>query len=328
MDDCCITCGSNQLNKVRPYRTKTPHGKQLFAGQWLCECGECGLVQTVPAPCLQALSDYYAVDYRAGCCAGCDVSDSDRFPKDNLFYYNRGQSIADLVKPHVKTDRPRILDIGAGWGHILYAMGERFPEGNRTAIEFSQVCVRHLQGMGIEVYTDAAENVLPKLDHQFDVVTISHVFEHLLNPVEILKLVRQHLAPDGVLYIEVPNIPAESLLKYPDHLWAPRFDEPHITFFSIDVLRDSLVKAGFDPFFCDSAGPEYKYISGWRFKMPSMRWLAQELMPRPLFNFLRKQSITKAVRVQDREESFYQYGGFRIWLRTISRLADRPDTSG
>lgn len=325
MDNRCIACGSEQIHQVRPYRTKTPHGKQLFAGQWLCECDGCGLVQTVPAPTLQALTDYYAVDYRAGCCAGCDVSDSDRFPKDNLFYYNRGQSIADLVKPHVKTNTPRILDIGAGWGHILYAMGERFPAGKRTAIEFSQVCVRHLQGMGIEVHVGAAENVLPGLDYKFDVITISHVFEHLLNPVEILKLVRQSLAPGGVLYIEVPNIPAESLLKYPDHIWAPRFDEPHITFFSLDTLRDMLVREGFDPFFCDTSGPEYRYISGWRFNTPSLRWLAQELMPKPLFHYLRNRSFTKSVRVQDREESFYQYGGFRIWLRTISHVTGNPE---
>ena len=322
MSERCITCGSDSLEKVRPYRTKTAHGKDLFDGQWLCECSECGLVQTIPAPSLQALSDYYAVDYRDKCCAGCDVSDSNRFPKDNLFYYNRGQSIADLVKPFVKTDTPEILDIGAGWGHILYAMGERFPNGRRTAIEFSQVCVKHLQGMGIEVHTDAADIILPKMDRQFDVVVISHVFEHLLTPYEILKLVRERLAPDGVLYIEVPNIPQESLLKYPDHIWAPRFDQPHITFFSLDTLRSILERAGFAPEICDTAGPEYKYISAWRFNTPSLRWLAQDLMPKAVFDFLRNQKVTNAVRVQDREESFYQYGGFRIWLLRISGLAD------
>ena len=322
MDNSCISCGSGKLTRVRPYRTKTPHGKQLFAGQWLCECGECGLVQTVPAPGLEALSSYYAVDYRASGCAGRDVSDVSRFPRDNLFYYNRGQSIADLVKPHVKTDNPRILDIGAGWGHILYAMGERFPGSKRTAIEFSLVCVEHLKGMGIEVFTDAADNVLPEMDQKFDVVIISHVFEHLLNPFEILKLVREKLAPDGVLYVEVPNIPAGSLLKYPDHIWNPRYDEPHITFFSLDVLRDILVRAGFNPRVCDSAGPEYTYISALQFRIPSLKWMAQEIMPKKLFDFLRRQKFTKAVRVQDREESFYQYGGCRIWLRTVSTLAD------
>lgn len=97
-----------------PCRTKTPHGKHLFDGQWLCECDKCGLAQIIPAHSLQALPDYYAEDYRAGCCSGFYVSDSTRFPKDNLFYYNRGQSIADLVKPYATTDEPEILDISAG----------------------------------------------------------------------------------------------------------------------------------------------------------------------------------------------------------------------
>src|SRR5437867_2203869 len=82
----------------------------------------------------------------------------------------------------------------------------------------------------------------------------SLVFEHLLDPRGILDLIHASLAPDGVLYIEVPNIPAESLLRYPDHVWAPRFDEPHITFFSALTLRQMLTSASFEPVFCDTAG--------------------------------------------------------------------------
>jgi SAM-dependent methyltransferase len=304
---------------VRPYRTKTQHGKAIFGESWLYECDECGLVQTLPRPSLKALSDYYAVDYRNGCFAGADVADLSKFPKDNLYYYNRGQSIAELLKPHIQTDTPQILDIGAGFGHILYALGERYPQAPRTAIEFSEVCVEHLQGLGIEVYTDAVEESLPKIGRKFDVIILSHVFEHLLNPLETAELIREHLAPDGVLYIEVPNIPADSLLRYPDHVWAPRFEEPHISLFSVPTLRNTLETAGFDVLFCDTAGGEYKYISAMQFNMPHWRWFLQSITPAPVFKFLREQSFTKSMRVPETVPSFYEYGGVRIWIRSISK---------
>lgn len=277
------------------------------------------MVQSSPRPSLEALANYYAEDYRGGCCAGADVADVEEFPKDNLFYYNRGQSIAELLSSYIETDRPRILDIGAGFGHILYALGERYPEAPLTAIEFSDVCVKHLESLGIEVHDEPAEDVLPRLNRSFDVVVISHVFEHLLDPRGMLEVVRSHLSENGLLYIEVPNIPEEAMRRYPDHVWAPRFDEPHITFFSKDTLAGLLRALDFDVEFCDTAGPEYKFVSSLRYRMPTMRWFVQGLIPPRLFHFLRRQKFTQPVRVKDREDSFYRYGGMGIWIRTVSR---------
>ena len=93
----CLGCGRDRLSRVRRYRTKTRHGNDIFHASWLCICDDCGLVQAMPRPDIQQLMNYYAVDYREGCCAGADVADPTRFPKDNLFYYNRGQSAAELI---------------------------------------------------------------------------------------------------------------------------------------------------------------------------------------------------------------------------------------
>ncbi|MBI1790767.1 MAG: hypothetical protein HYR60_24830, partial [Acidobacteria bacterium] len=137
MIDSCLGCGQQGLRRVRPYRTDSRHGRNVLGGSWLYECSGCGLVQAAPRPDARELNDYYSVDYRRAGYYGSDVADPTAFPKDNLFYYNRGQSIADLVAPRVRAESPRILDIGAGFGHILYALGERFPKSRRTAIEFS-----------------------------------------------------------------------------------------------------------------------------------------------------------------------------------------------
>jgi len=324
MSFACLACKQNNVKSVRRYRLDTEYGHDVFCDAWLHQCDVCGLVQIVPRPEPQALADYYVRDYRRGGLYGSDVADVKQFPRDNLFYYNRGQSIADLVGPYIRKEKAQILDIGAGYGHILYAFGQRHPCSRRLAIEFSDVCVQHLTSLGVEVFTQPVEEVLPRMERRFDVIVLSHVFEHLLDPRSMLDLIHASLAPDGVLYIEVPNIPAESLLRYPDHVWAPRFDEPHITFFSASTLRRMLTSASFEPVFLDTAGAEYRNISWLRFYLPHWRWFLQGLIPPSLFHWLRRQRFTQAIRVPERVDSFYQYGGFRIWIRSISRKKSEP----
>ena len=319
----CLGCDYEQMKSLRPYRTITKYGADVFGKAWLYSCERCGLIQVLPRPDETILAQYYESDYRRGGYHGSDVCNPTEFPKDNLFYFNRGFSIAECVTPHIKKQNPRILDIGAGFGHILYALGQQFPSSTRLAIEFSEICADHLQSIGTEVYTEPVEEVLPKLEGEFDLIVLSHVFEHLLELRPILGLIRNSLVSGGILYIEVPNIPVDSLLRYPDHKWAPRFDEPHITFFSLPILQKILTNADFDVSFCNTAGPHYEYISRFRFSLPPLMSTVQSLMPSKLFFFLRKSRLTNAVRVQDREESFYQYGGERIWIRSVSIKEDK-----
>lgn len=319
----CISCGSHGLAAMRQYRCKSAQGRAIFGNSWLYRCGACELIQSAPNPSLETLSGYYAVDYRNQCLGGSDVADLTRFPLDNLFYYNRGQSVAELAAPYVDAaPAPRILDIGAGYGHILHALGERFPGASRTAIEFSDVCVTHLKSLGIEVHAEPAEEVLPKLE-LFDVIVMSHVLEHFLDPGAMLRMIGSRLKPGGVLYVEVPHIPVEAMHRYIDSVWAPRFDEPHITFFDPRSLTRMIEASGLSVEFCETAGPEYQRVSALRFRVPHWRWFLQRIMPAPVFRFLRRQRVTDSLKVRSREEAFYQQGGFRIWIRAIARRAEK-----
>lgn len=284
----------------------------------LHSCRQCGLVQVLPRPTLEALASYYAEDYRKGICAGADVTDLARFPLDNLYYYNRGQSINELATSYISENGKRILDIGPGFGHVIHALGVHLGSDQLTAIEFSEICVEHLESVGIRVFNNSADEILPDLDEEFDVIVLSHSLEHLLDPLGMLRLIAGRLATHGILIVEVPHIPSDSLERYPDHLWAPRFDEPHITFFSQDTLVGILREAGLQVRFCDTAGPTYRYIAGWRYRLPTLRWWIQDLVPHRLFLTLRDLSATEALRMKTREEAFFRYGGNRIWLRSIA----------
>jgi SAM-dependent methyltransferase len=273
-------------------------------------------VQCLPLPRSEDLADYYVSSYRQAGLGGIDVANCADFPRDNLFYLNRGRAVTSLLAGHLSSTSPQVVDIGAGWGHTLYALGERYPESGRVAIELSEPCQDHLRSMGVEVHHRAAEAVLPEMVARFDAAVISHVLEHLLRPRQMLDIIKKALRPHGHLYLEVPNIPADYLSQYPDNRWAPRYDEPHTVFFSRESLREMAQAAGFEVVFLDSAGPKYRMISALRYRLPPLRPWVEQMIPRRLFFALRR-NIFSRFKVREEESIFRAYGGRRIWLRAL-----------
>ncbi len=318
----CVGCRLTSLERVRPYRLDSGRGRTLFGGAWLYRCRDCGLVQAKPLPGAEGLASYYARTYRTGGRHGAEAAIVRDFPRDNLFYYHRGQSIAALLEPHLRArdfgGTPRVLDIGAGFGHLLHAFGERFPRASRTALELSETCFPHLEALGIRVIREPIEAWLARSEAEFDVILLSHVLEHLRQPVEVLAGLRSRLSPNGLLFVEVPNIPADSLDRHLDHAWAPRFDEPHLTFFSLSTFDVTLKRAGLDLLFCAPAGPEYQEIPGWRFKLPQLRPLLVRVLPAALKRALRRNAATRPLQTFGRAEPFFEYGGRAIWIRSVS----------
>jgi SAM-dependent methyltransferase len=85
--------------------------------------------------------------------------------------------------------------------------------------------------------------VLPDAE-RFDLVTLTHVLEHLLNPISVLERLRHALA-DGVLLVEVPNAD-DRLLKAWGGRYRPLCPGDHVSFFSESSLTTLLSAAGFD----------------------------------------------------------------------------------
>jgi hypothetical protein len=71
----------------------------------------------------------------------------------------------------------------------------------------------------------------------FDVITMIHVLEHIIDPIAVLETLRLKLAPGGLLLIEVPHHPANPFeLLIADHR----------THFTSDSMTRALAAAGFE----------------------------------------------------------------------------------
>lgn len=317
--ETCLVCGGHSLTRLRACRNESPAGKALFRGGSIFACGECGVAQLWPRPSEKALEEYYATEYRRGGRYGSDAADISRFPRDNLFFFNRGESVAELLEPYLRasSERPRILDVGAGYGHILYALGSRFPLAERLAHELSKPCIAHLRSIGVHVLAEDLPSALAASDTGFDAIILSHVLEHVRDPVGTLSMLTRHLAPTGVLYVEVPHASPAMLARHPDSPWAPRHDEPHLTFFGADALRATLLRSGAAPAFIETAGPMFRDVSALRYALPPLRPLIRRSIPQVVMRVARRVAPARTT-LRDREPDFFSYGGYRIWLRSIS----------
>lgn len=91
------------------------------------------------------------------------------------------------------------LDVGTGAGGVLDLLQ---PFADRVvAVEPQQRALESLKKEGYEVYSDISEVPFD----EFDVVTLFHVFEHLTDPLAVLKTAHDKLRVDGKIIIEVPH---------------------------------------------------------------------------------------------------------------------------
>lgn len=91
------------------------------------------------------------------------------------------------------------LDVGTGSGAMLDALGKF--AARVAAVEPQDKARNILKQLGYTVYRDIGRVE----GDDFQAVTLFHVFEHFTDPVEELKQLRQKMAPQGKVIIEVPH---------------------------------------------------------------------------------------------------------------------------
>lgn len=134
-----------------------------------------------------------------------------------------------------------VLDVGCHVGDLLVALKER---GLQVAgIEASPSAIARCRARGLDVTQGIIEEVsLP--DGAYQTITLSHVLEHVAQPVDVLRKLYRALSPGGRLVIAVPNragLVARLFGPY-WHGWDPPF---HLVHFDGAALRAVLEAAGF-----------------------------------------------------------------------------------
>lgn len=182
-------CGSSDFKRLASY-------DRYSMRQSTVVCINCGLIQSNPRMTKEAYAEFYSSDTYRRCYDSSDYLDI----YEQKYSLRTGKHIFDEIQK-IKEIKPSlsVLEIGAGGGWNLLP----FQKVGATVVgyDYSPSLVDSGRKHGIPMVQGSADNI----QGEFDIIFLSHVWEHLLEPVEALRKIKKHLKQDGVIYIAVPN---------------------------------------------------------------------------------------------------------------------------
>ena len=95
-----------------------------------------------------------------------------------------------------------LLDFGCGNGGLLKIIKDSNNKINTIGIELNNELVKYLNNEKISCYNDI--NEIPN-DLNLDCIMLNHVLEHLYDPIETLKKIKEKMNSKTLLIIEVPH---------------------------------------------------------------------------------------------------------------------------
>jgi SAM-dependent methyltransferase len=156
-----------------------------------------------------------------------------------------------------------VLEVGAGSGTLPLALRSRYERVVVT--ELAPTPAARLRELGFETYLGAIEDGLPLEPKSFDTVILNAIVEHLVEPGDTLRALRELLRPGGDLVITTPNIAKwtrrikllagrfpstasrnEGLATYQGRA-TDLYDEGHLHYFTYRSLEVILRRAGLAP---------------------------------------------------------------------------------
>lgn len=134
----------------------------------------------------------------------------------------------------------RLLDYGCGKGAFVSAFSTLRPDWQLVGTDIDESNRLPVEAIANTTYVAAADGTI---SGEYDLITLSHVLEHLVDPLGTLQSFINHLQPDGYVFIQVPNLATNPFdLGVVDHCHH----------FTPDTLRWLVQHAGFSVVTCST----------------------------------------------------------------------------
>ena len=230
----CAVCRSDRKKVLFRQRFAGGLHGALLSGYDVVVCTTCGFGFADGLPSQAAFDAYYnsmsKYEYqRQGGTESC--FEEQRFP-----------AAVGFIRGALPNLDARVLDVGCSNGGLLHAL-QNAGYSSLLGVDPSPTCAataRRLHGLHILIGTLSEP---PQELGRYDLVLLSAVLEHVRDLADALRQVRRALVPDGLLYVEVPDVTRFGVT--PD---APfqEFSVEHVNYFSSRSLRNLLASAGFE----------------------------------------------------------------------------------
>ncbi len=247
----CPACGfdNKEPNKYQ-YTPTTIDKLKLFDENDILCCSKCSFGMIERDVSNDLLQSYYSSEYSGKAKKVAETKAVDL--KTEYSVDSRSISQLALIKNFVElSSNVTVVEIGPGKGDFLFSMRKIGFKGKLIAFEPQKQAHEFLENLNVTIEKDVFSlQKSNKYKNTVDLVVMSHSLEHF-NPgqiSEILNGINIMLRKGGAFFCEVPNA---NIVEYPN---SGERVVPHLSFFSIDSLKNFLSKSGFNMTFINTCG--------------------------------------------------------------------------
>jgi SAM-dependent methyltransferase len=238
MNRICPACGCKHNALVFENRFRIPSKNTFYSGYDVVEC-DCGMIYADDLPSQSEFDAYYQAQSKK----------SSRFEvngyKEPVWYVNIHKSASDWLNNHIGLSGKKVLDAGCFSGDLMRLMDQYGAEC--YGYDPSATGIIMSENLGLNVSLAGSFCSSSYFGKKFDLVTLSHVIEHILDHKAFFEDLDNALTDDSLIYIEVPDLENFNLSKDPNMLVDQRdpmlqFNAEHINFFTRQSVLAGLFK--------------------------------------------------------------------------------------
>jgi 2-polyprenyl-3-methyl-5-hydroxy-6-metoxy-1,4-benzoquinol methylase len=192
-----------------------------------------GFIRVDPYFDNETVSRFYKYDYRDLYSSNLGVIDY--FEKQVL----RGEYIYQFLhNSGLLEGKHTVFEIGCGSGGILFALQQKGYQC--LGCDYGPEYIAYGKEKGLDLYEGGVDDYSG--EKEADIVIISHVLEHIVDPIAFLKSIKKILSKQGLLFIAVPGI----LYNHSSHRnLLSLFCQAHVHYFTLSSLDYVCANAGF-----------------------------------------------------------------------------------
>jgi 2-polyprenyl-3-methyl-5-hydroxy-6-metoxy-1,4-benzoquinol methylase len=202
-------------------------------------CVSCGLISSYPLPDEIGIKEHYEKGFNEGNYLRLRQW-ADQYSR---IYIDLAHFLeSHLLQYGLKLDGARFLDIGCFTGDFIRVLNKRGADVFGLELQKEAVEIANESLPGRIFQADVYNDVFPEYD--FDIVSMTGLIEHVLEPTKLLHRCFEILKPGGVIMIQTPN--SGSFLSHGMHqYWPPIAPVEHIYLFSRRSMEIILKICGF-----------------------------------------------------------------------------------
>ena len=228
----CAACDLHEFERFRELTRVTSDSRPWTDGGRLVACRECGAVQKLVDPNwlndIDRIYQSYVLYHQA------DGKEQRIFAGNGAAPRPRSVSLLEYLEDRLGLPRRAdVLDFGCGTGAALRTFSSRYPDWTLWGADLSARSLALLQD--IPGFTDLFTCPPAGISRRFDLITMIHTLEHVLDPVETLRGLVGRLTDGGTLFVQVPDgarTPYDLVIA------------DHLLHFTQETLRGAAERAG------------------------------------------------------------------------------------